>query len=177
MHNKCRDDMKFNRSIYLLFSLFFIGTLWSCLEPAEFPPEPVIAFESLTPKAEDAADLIIAFTDGDGDVGLDQEDTLDVFCPVGCEFYYNLFLEYYELQNGEWVYIPLDPEQGQIPFYYRVPRVTPSGQNKALNGEIKVDMPVYSLISEFDTARFEVKLVDRALNISNTITTPAFLKP
>lgn len=164
------------RTTYLFFGLLMSALLWSCLDPAEYPPEPKIVFESLTPKANDAADLTISFTDGDGDMGLDQGDTLDPFC-AECDYYYNLFLEYYELRDGEWTHVPLDPDLGQIPFYYRVPRVTPSGQNKALNGEIKIDMPVYSLISNYDTARFEITLVDRSFNESNTVTTPAFIKP
>lgn len=148
----------------------------ACLEPASYPPEPRISFSALEPSGEQAV-LRIDFTDGDGDIGLDQGDTTGVFCPDTCRFHYNLFLEYYELQNGEWVHIELDPEAGQVPFYYRVPRVEPSGQNPALNGEIKLDMPAYFLITGFDTARFEIQLVDRSLNESNVVTTPTFVKP
>lgn len=148
----------------------------ACLEPASYPPEPVIQFQSLVPNGN-AAELRFGFTDGDGDVGLDQEDTTGVNCPDTCEYYYNLFLEYYELRDGVWTWIELDPEDGQVPFYYRIPRVTPSGQNPALNGEIKIDMPSYFLFSDYDTAKFEIRMVDRSLNWSNTEETEVFIKP
>lgn len=150
--------------------------LGGCLEPASYPDEPVISFKSLTPNGT-AAVLKVDFTDGDGNIGLDQDDTTGVFCPDTCQFHYNLFLEYYELQDGEWTLIELDPEAGQIPFYYRVPNIQPSGQNPALNGEISIDMPSYYLFSDYDTLRFEIQLFDRDLNGSNIETTPIFIKP
>ena len=150
--------------------------LVSCLPEVNYPPEPVIAFQKLD-TSSDPTKMYIDFTDGDGNIGLDQSDTLAPYCPDTCIYYYNLFLEYYELQSGAWTHIPLDPELGQIPFYYRIPRVEPSGQNPALNGEIKIDMPSYYLISNFDTCRFEIHLVDRAFNESNTVQSNTFVKP
>ncbi|MCB0762788.1 MAG: hypothetical protein KDC12_14775, partial [Flavobacteriales bacterium] len=128
---------------------------------------------------DNTAELVIGFIDGDGDIGLDQEDTTGAFCYDTCLYHWNLFLEYYELQNGNWVHYPIDwTDPNAIPFYYRVPDVTPTGQNPALVGEIAVDLVAYFLdISEFDTARFEVTLVDRSLNMSNTVRTRSFLKP
>lgn len=161
---------------YAIGFLLITAALWSCLPEASYPPEPVIAFQKLD-TSSDPAQIFIDFTDGDGNIGLSQSDTLPPFCPDTCQFYYNLFLEYYELQNGTWTHIPLDPELGQIPFYYRIPRVEPSGQNPALNGTIKIDMPSYFLISNFDTCRFEIHLVDRDFNESNTVQSNTFVKP
>lgn len=78
---------------------------------------------------------------------------------------------------GEWVTIELDPQDGQIPFYYRVPEVETSGQNPALVGDISVDMPIYYLISLFDTCRFQIELVDRSFNHSNIVYSNSFVKP
>ncbi len=161
---------------HLVILVVMMLALSACLEPESYPPEPRISFKALEPSGMQAV-LRLNFTDGDGDIGLDQNDTSGVFCPDTCRYHYNLFLEYYELQHGEWVHIELDPEAGQVPFYYRVPRVEPSGQNPALNGEIKLDMPAYYLFTDFDTARFEIQLVDRSLNESNIATTPLFVKP
>lgn len=163
------------RKILFLFLLVF--SLSACLPEAQYPPEPVISFKSLVPNSNQAV-MRIDFTDGDGNIGLNQGDTLGINCPDTCRYYYNLFCEYYELQNGEWVNIVLDPEIGQIPFYYRLPYATPEGQNPALNGEIKIDMPSYYLIGTgFDTCRFEIQLVDRALNESNIVQSNIFIKP
>lgn len=172
------NDMRQNRKYLItLIAIFAVFGLQSCLEEVTYPDEPRIGFERFTEFTDNTAELVISFTDGDGNVGLDQGDTLDPYCPDECEFYYNLFLEYYELRDGEWTHIELDPQAGQIPFYYRVPRVEPTGQNPALNGEIKLDMPFYYLVSDYDTVRFEITLVDRALNISNMVRSRTFLKP
>ena len=62
-------------------------------------------------------------------------DTLPPFC-ASCEFHQNLQCEYQEWRDGEWVEISLNPDAGQIPFYYRVPPAAPTGQNPAQNGTI-----------------------------------------
>ena len=167
--------MKYLQFIFVF--VLFAFAMASCLEDKSFPPEPEITFRSFEVEGTGAV-LSIDFTDGDGDIGLDQSDTTGVNCPDTCRYYYNLFCEYYELQNGTWTHIPLDPALGQIPFYYRVPNVSPSGQNPALNGIIEIDMPSYYLIGTgFDTCRFEVTLADRMINESNTVRTRTFLKP
>ncbi len=160
----------------ILYFFFALSLLSSCLPEAQYPPEPVISFESIIQTGNQAV-MRINFTDGDGNIGLEQGDTLGINCPDTCRFYYNLFCEYYELQNGEWVHYPLDPALGQIPFYYRLPYATPEGQNPALNGEIKIDMPSHYLLGTgFDTCRFEIQLFDRALNESNIVRSTIFLK-
>ncbi len=84
--------------------------------------------------------------------------------------------EYDELRDGEWTHIPLVPAQGQVPFYYRVPRVNPSGSNPALKGVIEIAMNTWSLQSEYDTLRFRITLEDRDLNLSNEETTSLIIK-
>lgn len=142
--------------------LLFTG----CLKPEKFPAEPRIEFKAFE-QFGDSASLVISFTDGDGDIGLDASDTQAPF-DTASTYYFNLFLEYYELRNGEWVQPPL-----LLPYYYRVPRITPTGQNKALEGEIAVALKPWPInVPQFDTIRFSVMMVDRALNESNVVMTP-----
>lgn len=137
--------------------------LAGCLKTEEFPVEPRITFKSYA-QFPDSASLTISFTDGDGDIGLDQGDTLAPFDP-GSTYYHNLFLDYYRRVNGEWVL-----QEFTLPLYYRVPRITPTGQNKALEGDIAVALvPVVLPQQPGDTVRFSVKLADRALHMSNTV--------
>ena len=75
-----------------------------------------------------------------------------------------------------WTWVPLDPAQGQVPFYYRVARVEPSGANPSLHGTIAIDMPTWHLATPADSMRWRITIWDRALNASNEITTPAFAK-
>lgn len=154
-------------------ALFLVG----CLNPTEYPNEPEITSLILTQNGN-AAEMKIGFTDGDGNLGLSESDTVGVHCPDTCINHWNIFCEYYELQNGTWVHEFIDwTNDSNIPFYYRTPRVEPTGQNPALVGEIAIEMPFFYLMSEFDTARFEVKIVDRDLNESLVEMTSAFIKP
>lgn len=140
--------------------------LSACLKKEEFPPEPIITFKSLE-QFGDSASLIITFTDGDGDIGLDEGDTGGSFGPGGAD-YHNLLVGFDALTNGVWAEVDLE-----LPLNYRIPRITPSGQNKALSGEIAVALKPWPIIpgSEGDTVRFDVRLVDRALNRSNEVST------
>ena len=156
-------------------------TFTSCREQEQFPDEPQLTFKEFIQETEDGQDvarMILSFTDGDGNLGLDQADTSGVFCPDTCFYYYNLFCNYYEKQDGEWVHYSYENEDILVPFYYRVPRVTPGGQNPTLEGDIEIDMQAYFIpLTGYDTCRFEAFLVDRDLNHSNTVLTREFLKP
>lgn len=171
-------SMKRPHYILFIFLAATAGWLSSCLEAVSYPDEPHIYFKSLDINAAgDGSELVIGFTDGDGDIGLDQGDTSGIFCPDTCRYHHNLFCDYYELRDGEWVEVePTNPVGEPVKFYYRVPPIRPSGQNPALRGEIRVDMAPAYLISAWDTFRFEIQLVDRALNHSNVVTTPEFVK-
>lgn len=137
-----------------------------CRPKEEFPAEPVIAFKSFT-QYGDSASFVISFTDGDGDIGLSSADSEAPF-DTGSTYYHNLFLEYDSLSNGVWTRVNF-----LLPLYYRLPRITPTGQNKALEGEIAVAVKPWPIIpgSEADTFRIGATLVDRALHVSNAVTT------
>ncbi|MGV9013162.1 MAG: hypothetical protein ACOH13_11255 [Flavobacteriales bacterium] len=137
--------------------------LGGCLKTEQFPVEPSIAFKSYDQNTEPAR-LTITFTDGDGDIGLDQGDTLAPYNP-GSVWYHNFFVDYYKKQNGAWVL-----QQFTLPLYYRIPVITPTGQNKALQGDIAVDIAQQVLPQiPGDTVRFSVRIADRALHESNTV--------
>jgi len=137
-----------------------------CLKTEEFPKEPQITFKSFS-LANDSASITIGFTDGDGDVGLGTGDTLPPYAP-GTPNYSNLRVDYEELQNGVWTLVVF-PQ----PLDYRVPDLTPTGQNKVLEGEIAIALKPFSLFhyDTYDTVRYSVRLLDRALNVSNTVYT------
>jgi hypothetical protein len=158
----------------LALMVLFIGIgLGSCLEEASYPDEPFIFFKSLEPQPNsDEALLVIGFTDGDGDIGLSEAD-LPAMAEIDSIYLNNVFIEYYEKTGDDWIHLP-----PLVPYYYRVPRISPSGQNPALRGEIRIDMLAYfNPFTENDSFRYEIKVVDRALNYSNLVVTPSFGKP
>lgn len=158
---------------YFFGVLIFVGALTGCKKPESFPLEPVIKFREFRQDSNGAV-LIFSFTDGDGDVGLDEADTLAPFDKESI-FYHNLWCDYYEFQNEEWVLIPL-PED--LAFYYRVPKVEPTGQNPALDGEIELKMPFYfDPFSPYEKFEFRFRMADRSLNVSNEERTGTLTKP
>ncbi|MCI5058771.1 MAG: hypothetical protein MRY83_21845 [Flavobacteriales bacterium] len=135
--------------------------------------EPTIEFLSFEKNGDSTATLTITFEDCDRDVGLAESDTSGPYSIDG-DYYYNLWLDYHELQNGEWVlrddFFPL--------FRYRIPKLSGEEVNRPMTGDIILDLePFYFLFgSPYDTFKFEITLVDRALNESNKVETPLIVK-
>jgi len=163
-------------SFVVLISLIILAS--SCLKVETYPDEPIIEYKSFE-VFEDSAIVTVSFTDGDGDIGLENGDTTGDFAP-GSFFYSNAYLEYYELMNGEWVKGTADPGGNNFPtadtivFTNRLPNITPIGQNKALKGDIRLTLEpnYFNPFSNFnDTIKYKIILIDRALNISNQIET------
>ena len=100
-------------------------------------------------------ELHIYFTDGDGDIGLFNDDTI-------APYDYNLFVNYFEMHNDSLQQINVNP-----PYHIRMPNLTPTGQNKSLKVDVKYDVNVTYRNS--DTIKFELKLFDRALNESDWV--------
>jgi hypothetical protein len=157
--------------VKILIITSLVVAFHSCMKPKEYPPEPQIEFVTMERYKMDSAFFIFSFIDGDGDLGL---DTGEVFPPYHIDgpYYQNCFIDYYELQNGEWVKIV--PDQ---PFYYRFPIIPVQGRFNAIEGEISIEMGIhYDFLSPFDTIKYSCFIYDRAHNKSNTIETPPMRK-
>jgi hypothetical protein len=165
-----------NRAVAFLLTIPVFFILESCLKQENFPDEPVLRFKSIETRP-DSAVITLEFTDGDGNFGLEQGDTTGIF--ADCIGRYNLYCEYYEQQEGEWIHFPVNPceDPNAVPFYYRVPYARPTGQIQSQKGEIRlVITPFYYFPGEYDTCRFEIRAADRDQNPSNTVITRFFLK-
>jgi hypothetical protein len=151
------------------------------LESESFPDEPRLLSGRLD-VAGIAATMVLSFTDGDGNFGLEEGDTSGLFAP--CIRRWNLYAEYYRMQNGQWVLEPIDPCDGpfpdaDVPFYYVVPWAKPTGQDQTQEGEISIDIPIWNLgnvENGFDTVLFKVKIVDRDMNESNVVEVGPYVK-
>lgn len=159
----------------------------SCKKVDRFPPEPRIEYLNFSrvynPDLEiyDRGVLHFSFEDGDGDIGLNSGDTFPPF-NNGSDYYYNLIIIYNEMQHGELVEVPIvwfNPQTEQydtLSLSSRIPYLTPDGINKAISGEIWDTLFIYNFNSEFDTIQFDAYIIDRALNESNTISTPLIIR-
>jgi hypothetical protein len=153
--------------------------LGACSDKTEFSEVPFIrytAFEQLkTISGKDSIGMLkLYFTDGDGDMGLNASDTLSPY-NKGSLYYYNFFITYFEKQNGVWTKVVLPPPfpgADTLTNNSRIPNLTPTGQNKSLEGEISMQLFTNNPFSPYDTIRYEVRICDRALNMSNLVQTP-----
>jgi len=157
-------------------NLWILGTglgamllLYGCLKPDKYPDEPALAFEEFKQHG-DSGEIRFSFTDGDGDIGLSEEDTEPPF-DTGSRFYNNVFIRYFEKVNGAWVQGD-DAFGNPVEFTYRTEKLTPTGKNKALKGDIIIYLtPIFydPFSTHSDTIKFDIQMADRALHLSNIV--------
>lgn len=165
----------------VLFFILLVLVVGSCKDYENFPVEPQLEFIEFTilrdAQGIDQRGIIhMSYTDGDGNIGLDSTDKV-------APYDYNLFIKYYEQQNGVFKEILLiRPDYSTNPVTYdtatfnaRIPMLTPAGRNKAIRGEIEDTLFINNPLSRFDTIKFEAYIVDRDLNKSNVISTPPII--
>ena len=153
--------------VFLFLSIAFI----SCVKEKNFPIEPSIGFKEFVNYNIDSADCIIIFKDGDGDIGAIEGDTIP-----------NLKMKYL-FKGSDGQFHPYDQTPGTSQFdtlfyTYRVKNLTPEGQYKALDGEIRIQLrasPLYSPLHH--VVKFDIRLTDRAGHLSNIATTNEITVP
>ncbi len=168
--------------LLLIFSL--IISVFSCTKPEQFSPIPQITFSHIelrdtVEKIGQSGNIVklsklhFDLIDGDGDVGLKENEIFTVENGTDTVYLFNFYLKLFRLKNGELV----EPEI-KAPTNYRIPYIEPIGQNKLLKAEISVDF-TYNYDAKnklpYDTISYEFYLYDRKGNISNTINSPVFI--
>lgn len=161
-------------SIFFLISAFIGTSITSCVKEKNFPTTPVIEFKQYIKYGLDSADCIIKFKDGDGDIGIVEGDTVSI--P-------DLIMKYL-YKGSDNLFHPFDAIAGTAKFDtlfypYSVPDLTPKGQFKALDGEIKIKLrsaPLY-YYPYHKTIKFEITLRDRSGHLSNMVSTDEITLP
>jgi len=151
---------------------FLIGLILpSCFKSEEFPPEPVISEPGFIITGETAI-LSFRFTDGDGDIGLDDNEKDPPFDTTSY-YYYNLYCDYYEKDDQNGWQRGLDLAGDSITFAYRLERIIVKGKQRGIKGSMDVTMNTFKnpFSTQSDTIKFRIKLIDRALHESNVIET------
>jgi len=111
---------------------------------------------------------VVRFEDGDGDLGLTEENLEEAPYNQGNNGI-NYFIEFYIKNNNafELLALPFDYSSRFFPL-------APDGRTGPLEGELKFritldERNVSRLIKRGDIIKFRIKIRDRALNISNTV--------
>ena len=167
-----------NKNIVFILSLIIlISFLTACPKPQTYPIEPAITFEQV--QLKDSVDLLgnknkiyklkFGITDGDGDIGLQEDDTTGIYHPDSL-YTNNLFTTLYEIVNGDTVKVDSSKQRN-----FRVPYVQPQGQNKTLIADIFIDI-IFSFDGEgnlpYDSVYFDFYIVDRQFHKSNIQSAP-----
>ena len=160
--------MRFKSTTFFVFVIFLIA---GCIQPPDYPIEPVIEYQSLSKTTllsgkdgEDQTYLVVSFTDGDGDLGQPQG-------------------------NGsiELDFTLIDSRTGAVDEKFGIPFVPELGAANGISGEITAriftscciypDWVTDAIGCEksnqylIDTLVYEVYITDRAGNESNHIFT------
>ncbi len=162
--------MKLLRYTPAFLSALFV---WACASPPDYPIEPVIEYIGMTKNVmkrglgpEDTTFVTIAFTDGDGDLGDEESDSLNLFVT--------------------------DLRTGILENQYRIPFLPDLGSANGIRGEITFRLfttccifppelgldPCFDTSPEYpmDTVRYSIYIVDRAGHKSNVVETePIFI--
>lgn len=165
---------RYMRNILFGICLLAVSVLFfSCRHEEKYSVIPYIEFLSLE-KLDEGNDydsrayLTLNFHDGDGDIGLDETDRNPVFS-VDSPYYYNLFIDFYEKQHGEWVKLEFP-----TPLHARVPHLS-NDVPESIEGTLTILTYINNPASPYDTVRLSCCLVDRALHHSDTIFTPEII--
>ncbi len=148
--------------------------VFACQKPTQYSDIPYIEFVSFVlkdtidnPELQNPVKMGIlkfSFVDGDGDIGLRQEDTVPPF-DTSSVYFYNLYFDMYEIKNGK-------INQVDLPFSlnFRTPYVVPAGQNKTLKGWILTEF-TYNFPLQYDSIYYTFYIYDRAQHMSNIAST------
>jgi hypothetical protein len=163
----------------------------SCIQAPDYSLTPEIEFKearnAFTPGTGGNSSLneitfVLNFKDGDGDLGLSQDDIKkppynqapQAPLPINRNHTtseYNYFIQPERFSNGVWV-----PFQAGIVGEYdgTFPRLDGTDAKPApLRGELNYRLPIYidgAIYKAGDRFRFRLTIVDRALHVSNTVT-------
>jgi len=167
-----KSNLRHTSSFAVLALLPFILFLSGCIKEEEYSHIPEISYEGIQlVYANDSAVfpsrgiIVISFQDGDGDLGLDNDETSPPYDSAS-GYYYNYVIRYFEKHDTGYVEPLL-----ATPFSTRIPVLNQGYEGKPLKGTI-VDTLVMDPSPDYDTIRFELFIYDRALNKSNVLTTP-----
>lgn len=157
-------------SIITIIAAIAMAALYSCEDMATYDEKPQISFSKVY--IADTLDALqnkiklqrvhLEVIDGDGNVGLNRNDTTGPYHPDSL-WYNNLFVKIYNKEaNGSYRELSDLSEK----MKYRIPFKEPIGQNKYMKAEVIVKIEIPLEFINYDTIRYEFFIYDRDLQKS-----------
>lgn len=149
----------------LIFSIVSV-VAYACVKKTTYPTSPTIEYRDFIPYLGDSADLKVTFTDGDGDIGVSENDSTRTFWYT---YYYldtiqNKYVGYYR---------PLFNDTLRLGYIIKSP--SESYKGKPISGEISVRLQKFRHIKQVKNVKYVFYLFDEAGNKSNVVTTPEII--
>ncbi len=180
-----------------LLVIFLFLTFSSCFKDPGYPKEPHIIFKSIKQTGNNVIDVKVNFTDGDGDLGLTDDDNLPPFNQVltydtllkdtiQTNFNYNNYHFIFLFKNPDSTFKTCEDspdicneliEKGlrDLSQVSRFMDLNPDRKARPLAGELTFEVPILSSLFRGKIIKLKIFIQDRALNESNTILTDSLL--
>ncbi|HOY94810.1 MAG TPA: hypothetical protein PK509_03670 [Catalimonadaceae bacterium] len=173
---------------YIRFTILYAVLIWfaGCQTVPEYPVAPSISFGSVNfkdfpPTEQDIIYLTIKYKDGDGDLGLSNDDLntpqfIDTLIVDGKKVFnknhHNIFIEYYRKDGNQYKYDTSGESNGSNGIF---PRLLENEIKSPIEGSILYQIKSFYFFGQDSSiVKIKVHIQDRALHKSNTIETPPF---
>lgn len=166
--------MKSLLHVKLLLFAGFLLALNACQHPPDYDVKPHLEFKTVEKWSslengvkKDSLILVTRFEDGDGDLGLSNEDIAQPPFNQG-KNNINYFVDIYIKKNNTFQLLQLPTG---FTFNGRFFRLAPDGRVGPIEGDLRYSIVVREnpLITSGDVLKFHVRVRDRALRESNTV--------
>jgi hypothetical protein len=152
--------------LFVALGLFLLDT--SCVKKKEYSDEPEIGYKDFVLNEDGSADMVLTFSDGDGDVGRDPGDAT-----------INLYSTYYykDTITGNFTafYDQFTLDTTRNNFTVRMPVSDYDG--RSITGEIMVHISKYRHSKKIKSLKYVTYLFDNAGHQSNILSTPELTAP
>lgn len=153
---------------HILLAVLLLALYSACVKKKSYSQSPEIEFKSFEPYSGDTADITIAFSDGNGDIGKAQEDQTK-----------NMFMTYYYFDTITSKYTAFyKPELlDTLRMDYTIRKPNDSYNGKPISGEVMIRINEYRHSKKIKKIKYVIYILDNANNKSNVLTTPEIIVP
>lgn len=155
-------------SVLAVFSVMALMT--GCYKEISFDIKPYIEFSDLRKEIrldqfsgskKDSVILTIKFQDGDGDLGLNEEEK-----KVAVEKQdFNYIIKIFRKKNGAFLEVPQE-----VPYSGFFPRLKSDNKKGPIEGKLDYSLVYFQdFTPKKDSLKYQITIKDRSGNISNTI--------
>lgn len=158
----------FQKIKHLLLILALMACAYTCVKKKTYSQKPEIEYMNFTPFPGDSGDMVIGFSDGDGDIGAKVGDTTK-----------NLYMTYYYKDTITLKYVAFFDafNNDSLRTGYTIRKPTDSYEGKPISGEVAVRISKYRHSKKYKAVKYVIFMFDSKGNKSNILTTPELLVP